>query len=512
MATLTPQVLGQYRKTREYVWDVNSLTWVAMQQPVIEGDTIVATITNDGTFARETGGNLALIESGVNSFLVNALGIHSMPTPTYTTMVAGRDGTNARTLHTDTSGDLQVDVLTSALPSGAATAALQTQPGVDIGDVTVNNGSGASAVNVQDGGNSLTVDQGAGAAVSAGWPVNVGQAAVTTASYTSATANLTATTVSMTGYSSVAVQVHFPATITGGLFLFQATVDGVNWVPVVLRGLDSVVAGPNTYIVGSSVRGNSVLIDEIFVGSVTGAVQFRVINDSGGGIFPITGTGTITVAIAPSAQFIESDAFCRNIGTRSNNQAVALGSLSEWIPTLGAIANTSAPSYTDGRGVALSTDTSGVLRAGGPVASGSTKVGSPILNGGVYNTTQPTVTNGQVVDLQATARGALIVGTGVDSFITKETRSATPSQTSVNDTASSTTILASNANRLGATVYNDSTAVLYLKLGATASTTSFTVAMAAASYYEVPFGYTGVIDGIWASDASGAARITELTA
>ena len=44
------------------------------------------------------------------------------------------------------------------LPSGAATAALQTQPGVDIGDVTVNNGAGASAVNVQDGGNSLTVD------------------------------------------------------------------------------------------------------------------------------------------------------------------------------------------------------------------------------------------------------------------------------------------------------------------------------------------------------------------
>ena len=44
------------------------------------------------------------------------------------------------------------------LPTGAATSALQTQPGVDIGDVTVNNAAGASAVNVQDGGNSLTVD------------------------------------------------------------------------------------------------------------------------------------------------------------------------------------------------------------------------------------------------------------------------------------------------------------------------------------------------------------------
>jgi len=44
------------------------------------------------------------------------------------------------------------------LPAGAATSALQTQPGVDVGDVTVNNAAGAAAVNVQDGGNSLTVD------------------------------------------------------------------------------------------------------------------------------------------------------------------------------------------------------------------------------------------------------------------------------------------------------------------------------------------------------------------
>lgn len=52
------------------------------------------------------------------------------------------------------------------LPSGASTAALQTQPGVDIGDVTVNNAAGASAVNIQDGGNSITVDGSVTATVS----------------------------------------------------------------------------------------------------------------------------------------------------------------------------------------------------------------------------------------------------------------------------------------------------------------------------------------------------------
>jgi len=34
----------------------------------------------------------------------------------------------------------------------------QANSGVDIGDVTINNASGASAVNIQDGGNSITVD------------------------------------------------------------------------------------------------------------------------------------------------------------------------------------------------------------------------------------------------------------------------------------------------------------------------------------------------------------------
>lgn len=53
---------------------------------------------------------------------------------------------------------LPISAAALPLPAGAATLAAQTQPGVDIGDVTINNGAAAAAVNVQDGGNSLTVD------------------------------------------------------------------------------------------------------------------------------------------------------------------------------------------------------------------------------------------------------------------------------------------------------------------------------------------------------------------
>jgi hypothetical protein len=72
------------------------------------------------------------------------------------------------------------------------------------------------------------------------------------------------------------------------------------------------------------------------------------------------------------------------------------------------------------------------------------------------------------------------------------------------------TLLASNANRNAATIFNDSTKILFVKYGATASATSFTVKMLAGSYHEVFGSYTGIIDGIWAT-ANGSARITELT-
>lgn len=42
--------------------------------------------------------------------------------------------------------------------SGEQNVIATAQPGVDIGDVTINNASGGSAVNIQDGGNSITVD------------------------------------------------------------------------------------------------------------------------------------------------------------------------------------------------------------------------------------------------------------------------------------------------------------------------------------------------------------------
>lgn len=90
-------------------------------------------------------------------------------------------------------------------------------------------------------------------------------------------------------------------------------------------------------------------------------------------------------------------------------------------------------------------------------------------------------------------------------------RSATGTTSRVSNSASSVTVLASNAARLGAVIVNDTTTVtLYLKCGTTATTTDYTYQMQPGDTVELPFGYTGRIDGI-ASSASGAAQITEFT-
>lgn len=93
---------------------------------------------------------------------------------------------------------------------------------------------------------------------------------------------------------------------------------------------------------------------------------------------------------------------------------------------------------------------------------------------------------------------------------------ATGTVTAVASSASNGTLLAANPYRQGATIYNSSTAILYIKCGATASTSSFTIVLPAGAtpidtaFWQVPYGYTGRIDGIWAS-ANGNALVTEFT-
>ena len=90
---------------------------------------------------------------------------------------------------------------------------------------------------------------------------------------------------------------------------------------------------------------------------------------------------------------------------------------------------------------------------------------------------------------------------------------ATTALTTVADSASSGVILATNSARFGAIITNDSSARLYLRLeAAAASTSNYAVSLAQHETYELPYGYTGEVRGIWATDPNdGAARVTEFS-
>jgi hypothetical protein len=86
----------------------------------------------------------------------------------------------------------------------------------------------------------------------------------------------------------------------------------------------------------------------------------------------------------------------------------------------------------------------------------------------------------------------------------------TVTNANVASSASSVTLLSANAARLGATLWNDSNASCFVKMGTTAVATDAVVKMGPGSYYEVPYGYDGRIDGIW-DVATGAMRVGEWT-
>jgi len=88
---------------------------------------------------------------------------------------------------------------------------------------------------------------------------------------------------------------------------------------------------------------------------------------------------------------------------------------------------------------------------------------------------------------------------------------STATVTSVASSITVVTIAALNTARRAIAIYNNSTADLYLKYGATASTSSFSVRIPPSGYWEMPTRptYTGVLTGIW-SAANGAALVTEM--
>ncbi len=98
---------------------------------------------------------------------------------------------------------------------------------------------------------------------------------------------------------------------------------------------------------------------------------------------------------------------------------------------------------------------------------------------------------------------------GLDVDVTRLPQPGAGQVSAVSASVASVTIVPVNLLRYGLTVWNDSSSVLYLKLGSGASASSATVVLQPQGFFEVPHPvYTGALYGAWAT-AVGAARITE---
>jgi hypothetical protein len=105
---------------------------------------------------------------------------------------------------------------------------------------------------------------------------------------------------------------------------------------------------------------------------------------------------------------------------------------------------------------------------------------------------------------QANKAGSLSVTIASNQDVVSEpTIASIPASTTV------VTLIEANANRKSFSVQNDSTAILYLKTGAGASTTDHSAKILAGGYWEPPCDrVTCIITGIW-SAANGSAKCTE---
>lgn len=123
--------------------------------------------------------------------------------------------------------------------------------------------------------------------------------------------------------------------------------------------------------------------------------------------------------------------------------------------------------------------------------------------GGVSATTD-TAASIRAFQYNVASRGMTVHIVGDDVSI------ASTTSVQVASSVANVTLKASNASRKMLIIVNDSTSILYVKLGATATSTSYSYKLAAGDILELPHPiYTGIVDGIWVS-ANGNAYVTEI--
>jgi hypothetical protein len=306
----------------------------------------------------------------------------------------------------------------------------------------------------------------------------------------------------------------FPVTDSGGSLTVDAPVgtpvfvrlsDGASAITTLAVSLASVpshaVTNAGTFVVQvdgtaltrlTDIKTNTDSLAVVGNGAAATAVRVTLANDSTGIIATVGAVTSITNALPAGTNAI---------GKLAANSGVDIGdvditSIAAGDNNIGNVDIVTMPNVT----LAAGTNTNEVV---GDAAEDAALAGNPVRTGIRASRAVPTSmsADGDVVTPWADREGRQVTkqqcGTGTTSAVA--------------DSATSVTVLAANTQRLGAVVVNDSDQILYLKAGATATTSDYTYKVLPGGTVEIPFGYSGVLDGIWAANSTGSARVTEFT-
>lgn len=267
-----------------------------------------------------------------------------------------------------------------------------------------------------------------------------------------------------------------------GLLVGGQPLSSTNVLPVSVSGTFNVSAvGPETSAISSSIPSSASLAGFRDPG---GLLQPATVDNFGAQII----TGSVTVAF-PLSQFVKQDSTPWIISGTS------------WIPTVTGsvrvenVVNVSGSNWTP-------TITGSVVVANQVNVTGTVGIASAVA---VTQGTSPWIISGS--SWVPTITGSVVVTNKVDVKTTAASASVGFVSASAN---TNVTIASANPNRLGIIVYNDTSKLLYVKLGVSASVNDYTTQLAKDDNYEVPFGYQGRIDAFTVGAVTGVVRITEI--
>lgn len=285
-----------------------------------------------------------------------------------------------------------------------------------------------------------------------------------TGNITTAATSITAT--DLIGVGSATIQIS--GTYAGVSVIFEASMDNTNWIPIKAQVVGGATAPATTAVLAT----NST--NQFNVSPLLGQYQFRVRSTA-------YTSGTAAVIISLSAQFVSYTTEAMQAGTWNVTSTMASTTLTSVVP---GVAATSLGKAEDA--VHTSGDT-GVMALAVRNDNAATSV---------------TSANADYSQISVDTNG---------TQFTRHSPSPTAIKSSVAASATSVTILASNAARRSAVIVNDSSIDCYISYGGTASTTSYTFILPSLGTSTIVGSeYSGSVVGVWAS-ATGNARVTETT-